>query len=192
MELATYFSKDADKQNARAFRHHVMGILKMLYSESTLTISFMYDQGWIWACEQTSNWARPLKSPQPFKRLQRVFQRTFTTARIGHMPCPQRSPFHIMITEFSLTDNVYFLNSGGIGNYSKWSNGWLNVVQRKATFVDVFRGTLELPLWTASRTLVPSFAKLRHRQVKLATSRQLCAKWGHVKGFGCEASRQFT
>lgn len=92
-----------------------------------------------------------------------------------------RHPFTSRLHNSRSQSNAYFLKQWGNRNYSKWSNGWLNVVQRRATFVDVFRGTLEWPLWTASRTLVPSFTKLRHCQVKLATSRQLCAKWGHVE-----------
>lgn len=165
----------------------------MLYSESTLMISCVYDQGWIWACDHTGNSARPLKSPQPFKRLQRVVSTNFYN-------CMHWS--HALSTAVTLSHHDYtilahrvmltFWNSGGIVTTANGPTaGWTS-----------YSG--EPHLFTCSGALQSCHYELRRGHwfhpspscaiVKSSLQQAVsCVLNGDtLNGFGCEASHQLS
>lgn len=168
LELVNWYFKGA---LIRKMWMHFAVMLQALRrcSESTVMILFcVHDQGWTWACEQNSNWARPPKSPQPLKRLQRVVQQIFYN-------CVHWS--HALSTAVTLSHHDYttlthrvmfpecsFWNSAGIVTTANGSTAGRTSYSGNLHLLMCSGELVELTLWTASRALVPSFTKLRHCQ----------------------------
>lgn len=122
-------------------------------SDLCLASSGVYDQGWIWACEQIRNWARPLVwwSPQLPNTIAPGVSNKLLWLLCALVTCLVDGcrPF---TSQFSLVQRlnlrcVFSLKcQENRCNCSRWLDNWLDILHQGATFCWRVMGTTEFAI----------------------------------------------